>query len=112
MFIERIVDLLKALNLVVRFFLELCMLAAVGYWGFQTGSGLWLKIILGIGLPMLVAVGWRLAWKLSGISRLALELTLLGSGAGALFASSQPDLGWLYTAVLVINKALMIVWKQ
>jgi hypothetical protein len=41
-----------------------------------------------------------------------LELTLLGLGAIALFASNQPGLGWVYTAVVVINKILMIVWKQ
>lgn len=103
---------LKALNLLVRFLLELCMLGAVGYWGFRTGSSWAMKIILGIGLPLLIAAGWWFAWKLSGIWRLALELTLLGSGAVALFASNQPGLGWMYTVILVINKALMVIWKQ
>ena len=81
---------LKLVNLLVRFLLELCMLAAVGYWGFKTGSSSTMKIILGIGLPILIATGWWFAWKLSGVSRLALELTLLGLGAIALFASNQP----------------------
>jgi hypothetical protein len=103
---------IKALNLVARFLLELCMLAAVGYWGFKAGSGWAMKIILGIGLPIVIAVGWWFAWKLRGISRLVLELTLLGSGAVALFAANKPDLGWIYTAILVINKVLMVVWKQ
>jgi hypothetical protein len=66
---------LKALNLLVRFLLELCMLGAVGYWGLRTGSASAMKIILGIGLPILIAVAWWFAWKLSGIPRLALELT-------------------------------------
>lgn len=105
-------DRLKAFNLVVRFLLELCMLAAVGSWGFKTGSSLEFKILLGLGLPVLVAAGWWLAWKLSGIARLTLELTLLGSGAVALFASGKPGLGWIYTAILVINKVLMVIWKQ
>jgi hypothetical protein len=105
-------DILKALNLVVRFLLELCMLAAVGYWGFTTGSSWAVKTILGIGLPILIALGWWLAWRLSGISRLVLELTLLGSGAVALFARNKPELGWVYAAILVINKALMVIWKQ
>lgn len=105
-------DILKALNFLVRFFLELCLLAAVGYWGFKTDSGWGMKIIFGIGLPILIAVMWWLAWRLSGISRLMLELTLLGSGAIALFASGKPNLGWIYTLILVLNKVLMIVWKQ
>jgi hypothetical protein len=103
---------LKALNLLARFLLELCMLAAVGYWGFKTGSSSTMKIILGIGLPILIATGWWFAWKLSGVLRLILELSLLGLGAIALFASNQPDLGWIYTAAVIINKILMVVWKQ
>jgi hypothetical protein len=71
-----------------------------------------MKTIIGIGLPSFIAVGWWFAWRLSGVPRLALELTLLGLGAIALFASNQPGLGWVYTAVVVINKILMIVWKQ
>jgi Protein of unknown function (DUF2568) len=105
-------DVLKALNLLFRFLVELCMLAAIGYWGFKTGSGWPMKIIFGIGLPILIAVMWWLAWRLSGISRLTLEVTLLSSGAVALFASGKPDLGWIYTVILVVNKVFMIVWKQ
>ena len=105
-------DIWKALNLLVRFLLELCMLAAVGYWGFKTGLGWGAKIILGIGLPALIAVGWWLAWRLRGVSRTVLELALLSSGAIALFAGNRPDLGWIYSAILVINKALMIIWMQ
>jgi hypothetical protein len=103
---------LKALNLLVRFLLELCLLAAVGYWGFRTGSGWAMKIMLAVGLPTLIAILWWLAWKLNGMPRLALELSLLGSGAAALFASNRPDLGWIYTTIAVINKVLMVIWKQ
>jgi len=111
-------DVLKALNLLVRFLLELCMVAAVGYWGFKNHSGWVMKIIFGIGLPILIAVIWGLflapkaTYPLGGISYLALELILLGSGAVALFASGSADLGWIYTVILVVNKILMIVWKQ
>lgn len=111
-------DILKALNLLIRFLLELCMFVAVGYWGFKTHSGWVLKIILGIGLPILIAVIWglfiapRAKYPLSGISYLAVELILLGSGAVALFASGTPDLGWVYTVILVVNKVLIVVWKH
>jgi Protein of unknown function (DUF2568) len=111
-------DILKGINLGVRFLLELCMLAAVAYWGFKTNSGWAMKIIFGIGLPILIAVLWglfiapRATYPLSGVPRLALELLLLGSGAIALFASGRASLGWLYLAVLVINEVLLFVWKQ
>lgn len=110
-------DALKVLNLLVRFLLELCMLAAVGYWGFKTQSGLFMKILLGIGLPVLIAVLWgmfiapKATRPLSGASYLALELTLLASGAVALFASGKPALGWAYAIVLVLHKLLQVLWK-
>lgn len=75
-------DILKGLNLLVRFLLELCMLVAVGYWGFKTHSGWPMKILLGIGLPVLIAVLWGLfmapkaVYPLSGASHLAVSLTL------------------------------------
>jgi len=105
--------ILRGLNMLVRFLLELCMLAAVGYWGFKTSSGWVLKIILGIGLPVLIAVLWglfiapRATYPLRGVPYLLLELLLLGSGAVALFASGRTNLGWIYVAVLVIHKVLM-----
>lgn len=45
-----------AVNLGVRFLLELCELAALGYWGFQAGGGALVRIGLGIGAPVLAAV--------------------------------------------------------
>jgi hypothetical protein len=111
-------DILKGLNLLVRFLLELCMLAAVGYWGFTTQSGWVMKIILGIGLPLLMAVIWglflapRATHPLRGVTRELLELLLLGSGAVALFANGKPTLGWVYTSTLIVNKVLLILWKQ
>jgi Protein of unknown function (DUF2568). len=111
-------DVLKGFNLLIRFLLELCLLAAVGYWGFKTHSAWAMKIAFGIGLPILIAVLWglfiapRAVYPLKGISYLVVELILLGSGAAALFASGKANLGWIYTVVLVINKVLLILWKQ
>ncbi|HMB23714.1 MAG TPA: YrdB family protein [Anaerolineales bacterium] len=108
---------LKMLNLGVRFLLELCMLAAVGYWGFKTQTGM-MKIVLGIGLPVLLIVIWslfvapRAVYPLHGVSHMLLSLILLGSGAVALFASGRTALGWAYAIILVVNQILLIVWKQ
>ena len=110
-------DILKGLNLLTRFLLELGMLAAVGYWGFETGSGWGTKVILGIGLPLLIAVVWGLfvapkaRFPLRGASHLALSFILLSTGAIALFASHRADLGWVYSIILVVNQVLMILWK-
>jgi len=106
------------LNVTVRFLLELCLLAAMGYWGFTTQSGWLLKILCGIGLPVLIAVLWgmfiapKAIRPLSGASYLIVELTLLALGSVALFASGKSTLGWVYTIALIVNKILLVVWKQ
>ncbi len=111
-------DALKMLNLAVRFSLELCMLAAVAFWGFKTQNNWLMKILLGIGLPVLIATlgGMVLAPKatrpLTGASFLTLELILFSTGALALFAGGKPILGWIYTITAIVNKILLIVWKQ
>jgi hypothetical protein len=109
---------LKGINLGVRFLLELCMLAAVGYWGFKTHSSWAMKILFGIGLPLLLAVIWgyfmapRSAHRLSGILFTIMDFILLGSGVVALYASGQINLAWIYAVVLVISEILRLLWKQ
>jgi hypothetical protein len=111
-------DALKMLNLAVRFLLELCMLAAVAFWGFKTQSSWLMKILLGIGLPVLIATLWgmflapKATHPLNSASFLTLELILFSTGALALFASSKPTLGWIYTLTVIVNKILLTVWKQ
>jgi hypothetical protein len=63
-------ELIKSVNLALRFLLELCALAALAYWGFQLGKGLIAKIGLGIGAPLLAAVVWAtlVAPQLAGAS--------------------------------------------
>lgn len=111
-------DALKMLNLAVRFLLELCMLAAVAFWGFKTQNNWLMKILLGIGLPVLIATLWgiflapKATHPLSGASFLILELILFATGALALFASGKPTLGWIYTVTVIVNKIFLAVWKQ
>ena len=111
-------EAIKSVNLAVRFLLELCVLVAVGYWGFKTGSGWFLKILLGIGAPLLIAVIWGMfgapksAYHLTGLSLLALEVVVFGSGVVALFAMKNYQLAWSFAVILIINRVLMFVWQQ
>jgi hypothetical protein len=111
-------EAIRLLNLLVRFLLELCLLAAVGYWGFKTHSSWELKILFGIGLPLLIAALWgmfvapKAAYQLDGVLYLAAEFVLLGSGAVALFASGKPNMAWIYAIMVVANKVLLVVWRQ
>ncbi len=109
---------LKSINLGVRFLLELFMLASLSYWGFKTHSGWAMKILFGVGLPLLMAVAWgylmapRSAHRLSGIPFTVMDIILLGSGAAALYASGQVNLAWIYAVVLVVSEVLRLIWRQ
>jgi Protein of unknown function (DUF2568) len=114
----RIFMVLKPINLGIAFLLELCMLAALAYWGFQTGSSLFLKIVLGIGAPVLAVVIWarfmapKSQTRLTGSSYLVLKLILFGAAAMALAAAGQTTLAIIFAVVAVINQILLMVWQQ
>jgi hypothetical protein len=109
---------LKNVNLLVAFLLELCVLVALGYWGFQTGQGMALKIILGLGAPILAIVVWgmfgapRSSWQLQGIWYWLLKVVFFGSAIVALFVANQRTLGVAFALVFVLNSMLIYIWKQ
>ena len=111
-------DALKSINVAIRFLLEICVLISVGYWGFKTGSGWFLKILLGIGVPLLIAIVWgmfgapKAANHLTGFSLLALEVIVFGLGVAALYATENYSLAWGFAAILIINRILMLIWQQ
>jgi Protein of unknown function (DUF2568) len=97
------VDALKAVNLAIRFALELCAIAALFYWGTQTGDGLvsWLLALVAAGLFVLVwgtLLAPRAPRRLSMRARIPLELVLFGL-AGLALALAGPS--WLGIAFVV-----------
>jgi hypothetical protein len=110
-------SVLKTLNLSLAFFLELAMLAAFAYWGFHTGQTTIVKIGLGIGIPLLVAVIWGLfmapnsSMQFQGAAYLALKLVLFGLAVAALIRISNDTLGIVLGGVVVINTILLYVWR-
>ena len=109
--------LAKSTNLLVRFLLELCALGALGYWGFAVGESMLLKILLGIGAPLLAAVVWGLfvapkaAIPLDLPLRLIPEILVFGSAVLALFATGHPVLGTSLLVVSVVNRVLVLAWE-
>ncbi len=113
-----ILAIIKNANLALAFFLELGVLAALGYWGFQTGQGTIARIALGIGVPAVAVVVWALfgspqaVWHLDGALRLLLEVIFFGSAAVALYAVGQHVLGVMFALLFVLNTVLVSVWGQ
>lgn len=110
--------LLKSLNLALAFLLELCMLAALGYWGFSTGQSWLSRVGFGLGAPILVAVIWgiflspRAAVPLTNPLKFILEIIVFGGAIGALVAAHQPNWAWAFASLLVLNKFLLYIWHQ
>ena len=109
---------LKTANLGARFLLELGALAALAYWGFQVGVNLPMRLLLGIGAPLLAAAVWgtfvapKARAPVSIPARLALEALVFGAAAFALAAAGRPILAWIFAGVVVINEVLLRRWGQ
>ena len=103
---------MTALNLGLRFVLELCMLVALGIWGFSE------NIVLGIAAPLAAAVVWGL-WiapkasrRLRDPLRLVVELLLFAAAGVALAAADHPLAAAIFLAAVVLSEGLMLAWRQ
>ena len=102
---------LQSVLAVLRFVLELCLVAAFGYFGFTfSGAAGW---ILGIGLPAALIVVWgalvapRAPRRREGGSRFALETVLFLLGTGALAAVGLWPWGVTLFIVFVVDLVLL-----
>ena len=108
----------KLLNLGIRFLLELCILIIFGYWGFKTGNNAFMKFLLGIGSPILFAVVWgtflapKSSMRLDEPWLFLLELVLFVLAAWALYSTGKVNLTISFGVIYLLNKILMIIWRQ
>lgn len=106
---------LKAANLTIRFLLELCLLAALAYWGTQTGEGI-VSVLLSIAAPILAAVAWgtfvsvKAPRRLKGFWWFAIQVVLFGAAVAALISLGQPVLGILFVVAVGLNLAILYVY--
>jgi hypothetical protein len=111
-------NFLKLINLGLAFLLELCMLVALGYWGFHTGQSTVAHIAVGVGAPVLAAIFWGLfmapkaVWPVSTPLHLVFVVLIFGLAALALASAGQPVLAWVFGAVSMLNQVMLRVWKQ
>ncbi len=111
-------EILKTINLALAFLLELCMLAALGYWGFTLDQGLAVRVGAGLGVPILAAVIWgmwmapRASSRLPEPLHLIVELIIFGLAIAALYAAGRPRLALVFGLVYVLNVVLRYIWGQ
>jgi hypothetical protein len=110
-------SVIRSINLAVAFLLELCMLAALGYWGFTAVQG-WPRIVLGLAAPLLAAVVWgiflapKAARPLDAALTFWLKGAMLGLGAAALALAGRPELAAGLALAVTINMLLIRLWRQ
>jgi hypothetical protein len=107
-----LLSMLKWFNLALRVLMEVGIIVALGYWGFQTAKIISVKILLGIGAPVVGFGFWGLvdfhqAGKAAEPLRLSQELVISGLAAVALYSVGQHTLGWTLGLVSIVYHALV-----
>jgi Na+/melibiose symporter-like transporter len=111
-------ELLKLINIGLRFLLELCILVIFGYWGFKSGTGIFTKILLGIGSPILFAMVWgtflapKSPMRLDEPRLFLLELAIFALTCLALYSTGKTNLTFVFATIYILNKILMLIWRQ
>jgi Protein of unknown function (DUF2568) len=107
-------DVVKGVVLVLRFGLELTALAALAYWGFQNGGSTVVKIVLGLGAPILAAVIWGLfvspkAAVESQALRIVFEIAVFVAAVLALADAGRTVLAVAFAVVALVDGVLVRV---
>lgn len=105
---------IRRFNLTLRSLMEIGILAGLGYWGFQAGKGITMKIILSISVPAIIfgfcsLVDFQKVKNYSEILRLIQELILSGIAAVSLYFAGQHTLGWILGLISIFHHVLVYV---
>ena len=108
---------LRGANLALRFLLELCALAALGYWGWTTGSGVTRWLLAAAAVPVMAVVWGLFVAPRRRIDpakplRLAIEFVVFGAAAVALAATGHTALAIAFAVVAAVSGTLNYVWDS
>lgn len=112
------VEFLRVSNLAVSFFVELCALIALGYWGFHVGNTGLLKISFGILVPLLTAFVWGIflapksSTRLHGWMNVCLKLLVFGFSIDALWGTGLHSIAMILGTIVIINRIFAYVCSQ
>lgn len=109
---------MRSLNLALAFLLELCLLAAIVYWGLQLDASTGVRWVVGIGAAAVLALVWAVFAAPTAKRRLlrtpliGFKLLVFALGAVVLYSTGQHVLAIVLAAVAISNLALAVVWDQ
>ncbi|AGZ45340.1 YrdB family protein [Actinoplanes friuliensis] len=101
---------MRAINLLLRFVLELCALAALAYAGWQLPGAVWLRLLAAIALPLVAALVWA-QWvapkarrPVADPLRLVPEWVVFGGATVALAVTGHVILAGLLAVLAAANR--------
>jgi hypothetical protein len=106
---------MRALNLGLRFALELCALAALAYGGWHVPGPIWSRILLAVAFPLLAAIVWgrwvapKASHPLPDPQRLLPEWLVFGAATAALAATGRYVPAIVLAVLAAANRA--ILWR-
>ena len=104
---------LRYLSLSIAFVLELAVLAATGDAGFTLVHPIVLRVLVGLGAPVLMAVAWglfaapRASMPLHGVASVAFQVAWFGVGALALALAGRTAPALTLAVVYLLNSAAL-----
>jgi hypothetical protein len=112
------IALLKSINLVLYFLLEISMLVALGHRGFLASGQLFWRYLLAVSLPFLIAIMWgllaapRSAHRLTQPSRAIFALLLFSITTFSIYRSGHIRLAICFGVVALISQSFALLFKQ
>ncbi len=109
---------LQGANLVARFALELSALAALALWGFSLDVPVAIRVLAGLGAPLVAAAVWGLfaspkaAVTVDAPAQQAVQVLLFAVAIAALAQAGRPQLAWAFGTAAAVNAALLVWWQQ
>jgi hypothetical protein len=105
--------LVGALNLGLRFCVEVATFASLGYWGASVHAPMIVRAVLAVAAPAAAIAAWsrwlapRAPRRLTGPAALTVELSIFAAATWALAASGLGPVGLVYGPLAVANALLV-----
>ncbi|MFN8251900.1 MAG: YrdB family protein [Ferruginibacter sp.] len=110
-------EFIKYLSMTLAFFLELCMLAALGWWGFQQGGTTLSKYAIAGVLVLVASVLWGIfaapksKRRLPIVPRLFFQFAMFLTAAFLLYLSGETTLAIWFAVLALLSTAGSAVFK-
>lgn len=102
--------IVKIINQVTAFVLEICMVVALGFIGYQQGKSILLKYTLAVGLPLIAMVLWgyfaapKSDYRLALLWRMIFKITLFSITSWLLYMSGYPIMALSFLIIVLLNE--------